>query len=177
VRELYDESRLNCVTGFLTGAYKSVDDFEEGDMRRFNPRFQGETFKENLKLVDALKYAKLLLLFRTILIYRKGDRREQRHHLKSVDVGLGPGSRGRFYRHPWDQEDQVVSSILLFRYTELNMATQFERERRLSQYKAHKGRNTVYRRDCGEDQDYRGAVRTISVTVRTMVLKLLLYDL
>jgi len=41
--------------GFLTGAYKSVDDFEEGDFRRYNPRFQGEAFKENLKLVDALK--------------------------------------------------------------------------------------------------------------------------
>ncbi|CAG7848366.1 Aldo-keto reductase yakc [NADP(+)] [Serendipita indica DSM 11827] len=41
--------------GFLTGAYKSVDDFEEGDFRRNNPRFQGEAFKENLKLVDALK--------------------------------------------------------------------------------------------------------------------------
>lgn len=42
-------------TGFLTGAYKSVEDFEEGDFRRSNPRFQGEAFKENLKLVDALK--------------------------------------------------------------------------------------------------------------------------
>ncbi|CCA76669.1 hypothetical protein PIIN_10658, partial [Serendipita indica DSM 11827] len=27
----------------------------EGDFRRNNPRFQGEAFKENLKLVDALK--------------------------------------------------------------------------------------------------------------------------
>ncbi|PVF96486.1 Aldo/keto reductase [Serendipita vermifera] len=41
--------------GFLTGAYKSPDDFEEGDWRRTNPRFTGEAFKENLKLVDALK--------------------------------------------------------------------------------------------------------------------------
>ncbi|KIM19598.1 hypothetical protein M408DRAFT_334336 [Serendipita vermifera MAFF 305830] len=41
--------------GFLTGAYKSPADFEEGDYRRANPRFQGEAFKENLKLVDALK--------------------------------------------------------------------------------------------------------------------------
>ncbi|KIM25517.1 hypothetical protein M408DRAFT_331083 [Serendipita vermifera MAFF 305830] len=41
--------------GFLTGAYKSIDDLEEGDIRRSNPRFQGEAFKENLKLVDALK--------------------------------------------------------------------------------------------------------------------------
>jgi len=41
--------------GFLTGAYKSADDFEEGDFRKENPRFKGEAFKENLKLVDALK--------------------------------------------------------------------------------------------------------------------------
>jgi len=41
--------------GFLTGAYKSPEDFEEGDFRRNNPRFQGENFNENLKLVDALK--------------------------------------------------------------------------------------------------------------------------
>ncbi|KIM25550.1 hypothetical protein M408DRAFT_208267 [Serendipita vermifera MAFF 305830] len=41
--------------GFLTGAYKSPADFEEGDYRRITPRFQGEAFKENLKLVDALK--------------------------------------------------------------------------------------------------------------------------
>ncbi|KIM19599.1 hypothetical protein M408DRAFT_83342, partial [Serendipita vermifera MAFF 305830] len=41
--------------GFLTGAYKSPEDFEEDDYRRSTPRFQGEAFKENLKLVDALK--------------------------------------------------------------------------------------------------------------------------
>lgn len=41
--------------GFLTGAYKSIDDFDADDTRRTNPRFQGEAFKENLKLVDALK--------------------------------------------------------------------------------------------------------------------------
>jgi len=41
--------------GFLTGAYKSPEDFEPGDFRRWNPRLQGEAFKENLKLVDALK--------------------------------------------------------------------------------------------------------------------------
>ena len=39
----------------MTGAYKLIDDFEEGDSRRANPRFQGEAFKENIRLVDALK--------------------------------------------------------------------------------------------------------------------------
>lgn len=38
--------------GFLTGAIKSVDDFDADDFRRQNPRFQGENFDLNLKLVD-----------------------------------------------------------------------------------------------------------------------------
>ncbi|KIM25549.1 hypothetical protein M408DRAFT_331106 [Serendipita vermifera MAFF 305830] len=41
--------------GFLTGVYKSPADLEMGDYRRSNPRFRGEAFSENLKLVDALK--------------------------------------------------------------------------------------------------------------------------
>lgn len=38
--------------GFLTGQIKSPDDLEEGDWRRSNPRFQGENFAANLKIVD-----------------------------------------------------------------------------------------------------------------------------
>jgi aryl-alcohol dehydrogenase-like predicted oxidoreductase len=38
--------------GFLTGAIRSVDDFEPNDFRRNNPRFQGESFERNLDLVD-----------------------------------------------------------------------------------------------------------------------------
>lgn len=41
--------------GMLTGRYKSPDDFEEGDFRKINPRFQGENFKKNLKLVEVLQ--------------------------------------------------------------------------------------------------------------------------
>jgi aryl-alcohol dehydrogenase-like predicted oxidoreductase len=41
--------------GFLTGEIKSPDDFDEGDWRRGNPRFQGEAFAKNLKLVDAVQ--------------------------------------------------------------------------------------------------------------------------
>ncbi|KAE8216488.1 hypothetical protein CF327_g365 [Tilletia walkeri] len=37
--------------GFLTGRYNSPEDFEEGDFRRHNPRFQGENFSKNLELV------------------------------------------------------------------------------------------------------------------------------
>jgi len=40
--------------GFLTGAIKSVDDFDADDFRRHNPRFQGENFDKNLRLVDAV---------------------------------------------------------------------------------------------------------------------------
>lgn len=41
--------------GFLTGAYKSPDDFEEGDFRKHNPRFMGAAFDKNLELVHKLK--------------------------------------------------------------------------------------------------------------------------
>jgi aryl-alcohol dehydrogenase-like predicted oxidoreductase len=41
--------------GFLTGAFKSPEDFEPGDYRRVSPRFQGENFKRNLDLVEKVK--------------------------------------------------------------------------------------------------------------------------
>jgi aryl-alcohol dehydrogenase-like predicted oxidoreductase len=37
--------------GFLSGRYRSPDDFPEGDFRRANPRFRGENFQRNLELV------------------------------------------------------------------------------------------------------------------------------
>jgi aryl-alcohol dehydrogenase-like predicted oxidoreductase len=37
--------------GFLTGRYRSIDDFAPDDWRRRNPRFQGENFQKNLDLV------------------------------------------------------------------------------------------------------------------------------
>jgi aryl-alcohol dehydrogenase-like predicted oxidoreductase len=37
--------------GFLSGRIRSVDDLEEGDFRRTNPRFQGDNFHRNLDLV------------------------------------------------------------------------------------------------------------------------------
>ena len=41
--------------GFLTGAFKSPDDFATDDYRRSNPRFQGENFARNLALVDKVQ--------------------------------------------------------------------------------------------------------------------------
>ena len=38
--------------GFLTGQIRSLDDLDEDDWRRTNPRFQGEAFAENLRLAD-----------------------------------------------------------------------------------------------------------------------------
>jgi aryl-alcohol dehydrogenase-like predicted oxidoreductase len=41
--------------GFLSGRFKSPDDFEEGDFRKNHPRFQGENFQKNLELVERVK--------------------------------------------------------------------------------------------------------------------------
>jgi aryl-alcohol dehydrogenase-like predicted oxidoreductase len=41
--------------GFLTGAIKSVDDLDEDDYRRTNPRFVGENFERNLELVRTVE--------------------------------------------------------------------------------------------------------------------------
>lgn len=40
--------------GFITGQYRSPDDFEQGDFRKFAPRFSPENFPNNLKLVDGI---------------------------------------------------------------------------------------------------------------------------
>jgi aryl-alcohol dehydrogenase-like predicted oxidoreductase len=37
--------------GFLSGRFKSPDDFPDDDFRKFHPRFQGENFQKNLDLV------------------------------------------------------------------------------------------------------------------------------
>ena len=41
--------------GFLTGAIRSPDDFEPDDYRRHSPRFQGENFSSNLRLVEQIR--------------------------------------------------------------------------------------------------------------------------
>src|SRR5213075_1171430 len=38
--------------GFLTGQFKSPDDFPEDDFRKNHPRFTGENFQKNLRLVE-----------------------------------------------------------------------------------------------------------------------------
>jgi aryl-alcohol dehydrogenase-like predicted oxidoreductase len=41
--------------GFLTGAITSPDDFADDDFRRGHPRFTGDAFDANLRLVDAVR--------------------------------------------------------------------------------------------------------------------------
>jgi aryl-alcohol dehydrogenase-like predicted oxidoreductase len=41
--------------GFLTGSFRSVDDLEEGDFRRGQPRFQGENIDANLAVVERIE--------------------------------------------------------------------------------------------------------------------------
>jgi aryl-alcohol dehydrogenase-like predicted oxidoreductase len=41
--------------GFLTGAAKRAEDYPPDDYRRQQPRFQGENFDRNMKLVDAVQ--------------------------------------------------------------------------------------------------------------------------
>jgi len=41
--------------GFLSGAFKTSNDFPADDTRRNHPRFQGENFEQNLKLVDRVR--------------------------------------------------------------------------------------------------------------------------
>ena len=41
--------------GFLTGRFSSPDDFEEDDFRRSNPRFEGENFETNQRIVSKVR--------------------------------------------------------------------------------------------------------------------------
>jgi aryl-alcohol dehydrogenase-like predicted oxidoreductase len=41
--------------GFLTGQIKSPADFEEGDFRKFAPKYSVENFPKNIKLVNELE--------------------------------------------------------------------------------------------------------------------------
>lgn len=40
--------------GFLTGRFSSPEDIEEGDFRRYNPRFMGAAFEQNRRLADTV---------------------------------------------------------------------------------------------------------------------------
>jgi aryl-alcohol dehydrogenase-like predicted oxidoreductase len=41
--------------GFLTGQIRSLDDLEDGDFRKTNPRFESENFEHNLRVADEVR--------------------------------------------------------------------------------------------------------------------------
>ncbi|AQQ55523.1 aldo/keto reductase [Planococcus lenghuensis] len=41
--------------GFLTGRFQKIEDFPKDDYRRHSPRFQGENFNKNLKVVEKIE--------------------------------------------------------------------------------------------------------------------------
>ncbi len=41
--------------GFLSGRFTSPDELDEGDFRRYGPRFTGDNLRENLKLAERVK--------------------------------------------------------------------------------------------------------------------------
>lgn len=41
--------------GLLTGKIRTVDDFADDDWRKTNPRFTGENFQRNLRIVDEVR--------------------------------------------------------------------------------------------------------------------------
>ncbi len=41
--------------GLLTGQIRTVDDFADDDWRKDNPRFTGENFRRNLRIVDEVQ--------------------------------------------------------------------------------------------------------------------------
>ena len=40
--------------GFLTGALRSLDDLDESDFRRYQPRFQGDNLADNVAIVEVV---------------------------------------------------------------------------------------------------------------------------
>ena len=77
--------------GFLTGQYKSVEDFGEGDYRKNSPRFQGENFGKNPRT------------------RREGrrDRPGEGLHPEPARPGLGPGAGGRHRSDSGDEAAEV----------------------------------------------------------------------
>jgi len=96
--------------GFLTGRFQRPEDLPEGDFRRNNPRFQGENFAQNLRLVERVKAiaaekrvtaSQLALAW----VLSRGEdvvpipgtkrRRYLEENVAAVDVRLGPDDLAR----------------------------------------------------------------------------------
>jgi aryl-alcohol dehydrogenase-like predicted oxidoreductase len=77
--------------GFLTGTMRSVDQLDEGDFRRFQPRFQGDNLAANIAIVehiDAVAAAKGCTPAQVALAWV---------HAQGRDVAPIPGTKRRRY--------------------------------------------------------------------------------
>jgi aryl-alcohol dehydrogenase-like predicted oxidoreductase len=96
--------------GFLTGAFKSIDDLDPDDFRRNSPRFQGGNFRKNLELVDKIREmarAKSVQPGQLALawVLSRGDdivpipgtkrRRYLEENAAAADIALSPGEIAR----------------------------------------------------------------------------------
>jgi aryl-alcohol dehydrogenase-like predicted oxidoreductase len=77
--------------GFLTGALRSLDDLDESDFRRYQPRFQGDNLADNVAIVEVIDQ----------LASAKGCRPGQVAlafvHAAGRDVAPIPGTKRRTY--------------------------------------------------------------------------------
>jgi len=77
--------------GFLTGAMRSLDDLDESDFRRYQPRFQGDNLADNIaivEVVDQLATAKGCTPGQVALAFV---------HAAGRDVAPIPGTKRRTY--------------------------------------------------------------------------------
>ena len=77
--------------GFLTGALRSLDDLDESDFRRYQPRFQGDNLEDNVaivELIDQLAAAKGCTPGQIALAFV---------HAAGRDVAPIPGTKRRTY--------------------------------------------------------------------------------
>jgi len=74
--------------GMLTGTLRSVDQFDDTDFRRTNPRFVGENFERNQRLVDAVEAPD----------QGRRHRSDSRHQTRVPGRGERGGGRGRAER-------------------------------------------------------------------------------
>ncbi|HZP47864.1 MAG TPA: aldo/keto reductase [Vicinamibacterales bacterium] len=117
--------------GFLTGRYRSPDDFPPDDYRRKSPRFQGDNFRKNLDLVARIEaiargkrctpaqLALAWLLTRDDVVPIPGSKQRDRveENARAVDVTLTP--------QELDDIDRVAPKGVAagLRYPEAGMAT------------------------------------------------------
>jgi aryl-alcohol dehydrogenase-like predicted oxidoreductase len=77
--------------GFLTGSLRSIDDLDEGDFRRYQPRLQGDNLADNIAIVEVIDQ----------LASAKGCRPGQIAlafvHAAGRDVSPIPGTKRRTY--------------------------------------------------------------------------------